>query len=53
MFNEVSICVDVWCRAVVAGVYPYSEVPDLYNLREIVGKKLGKMEEESESVSAK
>ncbi|MEV2911451.1 hypothetical protein ABNF65_23305 [Paenibacillus larvae] len=51
MFNEDSICVDVWCRAVVTGVHPYSVVPDLYNLREEVSKKLEKMEEES--VSAK
>ncbi|MCY9525852.1 hypothetical protein M5W68_12170 [Paenibacillus larvae] len=51
MFNEDSVCVDVWCRAVLAGVHPYSVVPDLYNLREEVGKKLEKMEEES--ISAK
>ncbi|WP_158530241.1 hypothetical protein [Paenibacillus larvae] len=51
MFNEDSICVDVWCRAVLTGVHPYSVVPDLYNLREEVGKKLEKMEEES--ISAK
>jgi hypothetical protein len=49
MFNEDSICVDVWCRAVVTGIFPYSEVPDLHNLREEVGKKLGKMKEESVS----
>lgn len=30
----------VWFGAVMTGTYPYSQVPDLSNLREEVGKKL-------------
>lgn len=40
MFNENSIVVKVWFSAVLAGAYQYSQVPNLLNLREEVGKKL-------------
>ena len=40
MFNENSVVVRVWFTAVLAGTYPYSMVPKLSNLREVVGAKL-------------
>lgn len=40
MFNQNSVLVRVWFSAVLAGTYKYSQVPDLSNLREEVGKKL-------------
>ncbi|WP_180968056.1 hypothetical protein [Cytobacillus massiliigabonensis] len=40
MFNENSVVVKVWFTAVLAGTYKYSDVPNLSNLREEVGKKL-------------
>ena len=40
MFNENSIVVKTWFTAVLSGVYKYSDVPNLLNLREEVGKKL-------------
>ena len=40
MFNENSAIVKIWFTAVLAGTYPYSQVPNLSNLREEVGKKL-------------
>ncbi|MCG7345300.1 hypothetical protein MHZ92_14265 [Sporosarcina sp. ACRSL] len=40
MFNENSIVVRTWYSAVMSGVYPYSMVPDVSNLRDEVGKKL-------------
>lgn len=40
MFNEDSVIVKVWFSAVLAGTYKYSQVPNLSNLREEVGKKL-------------
>lgn len=43
MFNENSQCVKVWFTAVLAGVYRYDQVPDLSNLRDMVGNKLRDM----------
>lgn len=40
MFNENSIVVRTWFSAVLAGVYPYNMVPNLSNLRAVVGQKL-------------
>lgn len=40
MFTEKSIIVKTWFTAVLAGTYKYSDVPNLSNLREEVGKKL-------------
>jgi len=40
MFNENSSVVRTWFSAVLGGVYPYSMVPNISNLREEVGKKL-------------
>lgn len=40
MFNANSVLVRVWFGAVLAGTYKYSQVPDLQNLRDEVGKKL-------------
>lgn len=40
MFNENSVIVQVWFTAVLGGAYKYSQVPNLSNLREEVGKKL-------------
>ncbi|MEK5390222.1 hypothetical protein NSQ59_07530 [Margalitia sp. FSL K6-0131] len=40
MFNQDSICVKVWFTAVLAGTYKYEDVPNLSNLRDVVGKKL-------------
>lgn len=40
MFNENSVIVKVWFTAVLSGVYKYRDVPDLSNLRAVVGQKL-------------
>lgn len=40
MFNENSGLVKLWYMTVLSGVYKYSDVPALSNLREEVGKKL-------------
>ncbi|WP_274853282.1 hypothetical protein [Bacillus methanolicus] len=40
MFNENSVVVKVWFTAVLSGTYKYSQVPNLSNLREVVGEKL-------------
>ncbi|WP_277679641.1 hypothetical protein [Gracilibacillus dipsosauri] len=40
MFTENSIIVKVWFTAVLSGAYTYAQVPDLSNLREVVGQKL-------------
>lgn len=40
MFNENSIVVKVWFTAVMAGTYTYEQVPNLFNLRDEVKKKL-------------
>lgn len=40
MFNENSIVVRTWFSAVLSGTYKYSQVPNLSNLREVVGRKL-------------
>lgn len=40
MFNENSMLVKIWFGAVLAGTYLFSQVPDLSNLKEEVGKKL-------------
>ncbi|MBM7631086.1 hypothetical protein [Geomicrobium sediminis] len=40
MFNENSIIVRTWFTAVLANVYPFHMVPDLSNLKEVVGQKL-------------
>lgn len=40
MFNGNSAIVKIWFTAVLAGTYPYSQVPNLSNLRDEVGKKL-------------
>lgn len=40
MFNANSMLVRVWLGAVLAGTYKYSQVPNLSNLRDEVGKKL-------------
>lgn len=40
MFNANSVIVKVWFSAVLAGTYKYSQVPNLSNLRDEVGKKL-------------
>jgi len=40
MLNENSIVVRTWFSAVMSGVYKYSQVPNLSNLREEVAKKL-------------
>lgn len=40
MFNANSVIVKVWFSAVLAGAYKYSQVPNLSNLRDEVGKKL-------------
>lgn len=40
MFNENSMVVRTWFSAVLSGTYKYSQVPNLSNLREEVGKKL-------------
>lgn len=40
MFTEDSYIVKVWYGAVLSGAYQYSQVPDLSNLREVVGQKL-------------
>lgn len=40
MFNENSVIVRVWFTAVLGGSYKYSQVPNLSNLREVVGQKL-------------
>lgn len=40
MLKDNSIVATVWFTAVMAGVYKYKDVPNLSNLREIVGRKL-------------
>jgi hypothetical protein len=40
MFNEDSVIVKVWFTAVLSGTYKYSQVPNLSNLRQVVGQKL-------------
>ncbi|MEH6944768.1 hypothetical protein [Bacillus sp. JJ722] len=40
MFNENSIVVRVWFTAVLAGTYTFAQVPNLSNLRDVVGAKL-------------
>jgi len=40
MFNENSVIVQVWFTAVLGGAYKYKQVPNLSNLREVVGRKL-------------
>ena len=40
MFHANSQLVKIWFSAVLAGTYKYSQVPNLSNLREEVGKKL-------------
>lgn len=40
MFNENSVVVQVWFTAVLGGAYKYSQVPNLSNLRAVVGQKL-------------
>lgn len=40
MFNSNSGLVKIWFSAVLAGTYKYSDVPNLSNLRDEVGKKL-------------
>lgn len=43
MFNENSAVVKIWFTAVLAGTYKYSQVPNLFNLREEVGNKLSEI----------
>lgn len=52
MFNENSIVVKVWFTAVMAGTYTYEQVPNLFNLRDEVGKKLSQIGYNLESGSA-
>lgn len=40
MFNQDSVLVRVWFGVVMAGTYKFSQVPNLSNLKEEVGKKL-------------
>lgn len=40
MFNENSIVVRTWFSAVLSGTYKYAQVPNVSNLREVVGIKL-------------
>lgn len=40
MFNENSMLVKIWFGAVLAGTYPFAQVPNLSNLREQVELKL-------------
>lgn len=40
MFNQDSVLVRVWFGAVMAGTYKFSQVPNLSNMKEKVGKKL-------------
>lgn len=40
MFNENSALVKIWFSAVVAGVYTFEQVPNLFNLKAEVQKKL-------------
>lgn len=42
-FSENSIIVKIWFTAVATGTYTYEQVPNLFNLREEVGKKLDLM----------
>lgn len=43
MFNENSMLTRTWFGAVLSGVYPYSKVPNLSNLRVVVGEQLVKI----------
>jgi len=52
VFNEDSIVVKVWFSAVMSGSYKYSQVPDLFNLREVVKKKLNEVGYDIEKESA-
>lgn len=52
MFNEDSVVVKVWFTAVLSGSYSYSQVPDLFNLRDEVGEKLTEMGYNTEKESA-
>lgn len=40
MWNENSVVVQVWFTAVLTGTYQYKQVPNLSNLRTVVGTKL-------------
>lgn len=43
MFNKDSGLVKVWVSLILAGVYTYADVPNLSNLREVVGQVLTEM----------
>ena len=43
MFTENSIIVKTWFSAVLSGAYTYEQVPNLSNLREVVGQKLAEV----------
>jgi hypothetical protein len=49
MFTEKSIVVKTWFTAVMGGVYQYSDVPKLSNLREQVKLKLDEMGYDTEN----
>lgn len=36
VFTKSSPLVKAWCSMIVAGVYEREDVPDIYNLREVV-----------------
>lgn len=40
MFDEQSVIVEVWVKAVMGEAYTWEQVPNLSNLRSEVGKKL-------------
>lgn len=43
MFNQDSQLVKIWVTLVLAGSYTFSQVPELFNLREEVEKKLNEV----------
>lgn len=49
MFNENSMLTRVWFGAVLAGTYPYSQVPNISNLREQVKLKLDEIGYDTEN----
>lgn len=46
VFTKNSGLVKVWVRLVLNGTYTREDVPDLYNLREVVYEVLDELEEE-------
>lgn len=52
MFNKNSGLVKVWVSVILVGTYTYEQVPNLSNLKTVVGEVLNEVGYSTESTSA-